>query len=376
MAIVTGELSGETHAARLVRALTKALPLRFSGIGGTMLSEAGVQTLCDYRDISLTGLSEVFAKAGHIRRAYALLKEHLKAERPDLVILVDFPGFNMRIARLARSLSIPVVYFIPPQLWAWRKGRIRHIRSSVDLVLCILPFEEALYRDHGVPVAYIGHPYVRTVRPVYEKEAFYARFGIDSSAPVITIMPGSRQNEAGKHMPLLLSVIDHLASRLDRFTVLLPVADSIDDAFFTPFIKDRPYIVPIKNLAHDCLKYADAAVIASGSATLEAALLGVPSCVVYKISAFSYLIARMVVKVKHISLPNILAGKEVFPEFIQSIDPQSIAKTVISLLNNDTSAVRKELEQLRDGLDAGSDPYQAASDRIVQLLEQRYGTLF
>ncbi len=376
MAIVTGELSGETHAARLVHALMQALPMQFSGIGSTMLSEAGVRTVCDYRNISLTGLSEVLAKAGHIRHAYRVLKDHLKRERPDLLILVDFPGFNLRVARLAHRLDIPVVYFIPPQLWAWRKGRIRQVQSSVDLVLCILPFEEALYRDHGVPVAYVGHPYVRTVKPEYEKEAFYSMFGIDGSAPVITVMPGSRQNEAGKHMPLLLSVIDHLKAGLDRLTVLLPIADSIDDAFFTPFIENRGYVIPVKKLAHDCLTYSDAAIIASGSATLEAALLGVPSCVVYKISAFSYLIARMVVKVKYISLPNILAGKEVFPEFIQSIDPQRIAKTVISLLNSDTSAVRKELAQLKTMLDAGPDPYQAAADRILQFLERRYGTLF
>ncbi len=326
MAIVTGELSGETHAARLVRALTNALPMQFSGVGSTMLSEAGVRTVCDYRDISLTGLSEVLAKAGHIWHAYRVLKDHLKRERPDLLILVDFPGFNLRIARLAQTLGIPVGYFIPPQLWAWRKGRIRHIRSGVDLVLCILPFEEALYRAYGVPVAYVGHPYVQTVKPVYDREAFYSMFGIDGSAPVITVMPGSRQNEAGKHMPVLLSVIDHLKAELGRCTVLLPVADSIDEAFLTPFIENRDYVVPVKKLAHDCLSYSRAAVIASGSATLEAALLGVPCCVVYKISAFSYLIARMVVKVKYISLPNILADREVFPEFIQSIDPKELQK--------------------------------------------------
>ncbi len=375
MAIVAGELSGETHAAHLVRALTKALPLQVSGIGSTLLGEAGVRTICDYRNISVTGLSEILAKAGHIRRAYRTVKDHLERERPGLLILVDFPGFNLRIARLAHALGIPVVYFIPPQLWAWRKGRIHDIQSSVDLVLCILPFEETLYRDHGVPVAYVGHPYARTVKPLYEKEAFSSMFGIDGSAPVITVMPGSRQNEAAKHMPLLLSVIDRLKADIDRFTVLLPVADSIDDDFFAPFIRGRDYIIPVKGLPHDCLKHSNAAVIASGSATLEAALLGVPTLVVYKISVFSYLVARMVVKVKYISLPNILAGKEVFPEFIQSIDPQRIAKTLVSMLNNDTSAVREELEQVRNGLDTGADPYQAACDRILQFLEQRYGTL-
>lgn len=364
------------HAAHLVRALRSKLDLDFSGMGSDRLREAGVAVFHDYKDISVTGLSEVFLKARHIWHAYAVLKRHLIEASPALLILVDFPGFNLRIARVARQLGIPTVYFIPPQVWAWRKGRIKQIRTNVDLVLSILPFEEPLYREHGVPVCYVGHPYVCTVKPVHSKEAFYSKFAIPTGGSVITMMPGSRVNEARRHMPILLQVLDSLTRRLSSFTVLLPVADSMDKGFFDAFVRAYPHVIPIQGLPYDCLKFSDAAIIASGSATLEAAVLGVPSLVIYKVSRLSYFVARMVVQVKHISLPNIIAGKEVFPEFIQSINAEKIAETIAYMLNKGETGIQKEMERIRDSLGTvASDPYQAAGDKIIQLLERIYGPL-
>lgn len=311
--IVTGELSGETHAAHLVNAICAVSPLEFSGIGSKVLANAGVRVIYDYKDISIIGISEVFSKLGHIRRAFRALKEHLKATHPQLLILVDFPGFNLRAARMARRLGIPVVYFIPPQIWAWHGERIRRIKADVDLVLSILPFEETFYRQHGVPVTYVGHPYAQIVRPVHGKEEFYAMWGVDSAAPVICMMPGSRQSEAKRHMPVLLEVLKRLDRDLGRYTVLLPVAGTLKADFFLPFLKGRKNVRLVQGLPHDCLAYSRIALVKSGSATLEAAILGVPSAVLYKTSVLSYLIARLIVKVRHISLPNIIAGKEVFP---------------------------------------------------------------
>ncbi|OPY69227.1 MAG: Lipid-A-disaccharide synthase [Syntrophorhabdaceae bacterium PtaU1.Bin034] len=374
--IVAGELSGEIHASRLVRAMTRIVPLNFSGMGSTMLREAGVDVVHDYRDISITGLIEVLSKGPHIWKAYRALKEHLVRTAPDFLVLVDFPGFNLRVAKMAKRLGIPTVYFIPPQIWAWRKGRIKQIKRYVDLVLCILPFEEAIYREHSIPVSYVGHPFAHTVAPVYSREKFYSMLGVRAQGPVLTVMPGSRPNEVRKHMPILLEVTDRVSERIGDLSVLLPVADTIEEAFFIPFLRGRRNVIPVKGLAHDCLKYSDAALIASGSATLEAAILGVPSVVLYKLSGFSYLVARLLVKVKHISLPNIIAGKEVFPEFIQSLDPEKIAKSMVHMLNNDTSATKTELEGIRRRL-AGedADPYRVAGERIFRFLEQIYGSL-
>jgi len=375
--IVTGELSGEMHAVHLVRAIAESLDIEFSGMGSTRLSEAGVELVHDYRDISLTGVSEVFFKASHIWKAYRALTRHLTEARPDLLILVDFPGFNLRLARAAKRLAIPTVYFIPPQVWAWRKGRMKQIKSCIDLVLCILPFEEVLYRERRVPVKYIGHPFLHTVRPRCTKEAFFSMFGIKADAPVIAMMPGSRQNEARKLLPVLMDIVRCLKGRMAGLTVLLPVADTMDEAFFTPFIGELDGVIPVKGLPYDCLAHSDAAVIASGSATLEAAILGVPSVVVYKISSLSYLIARMAIRVSHIGLPNIIADREIFPEFIQFLDAERIANTVVSMVNNASkSAIQKELEEVRRKLAAPDhDPYHVARREILRFLERRYGPL-
>jgi lipid-A-disaccharide synthase len=374
--IVTGELSGETHAAHLVKAVAARSGLRFSGIGTSVLERAGVRIIHDYKDISIVGISEVFSKLGHIRRALAALEEHLVETKPCLLILVDFPGFNLRVARMAKKLAIPVVYFIAPQVWAWHEGRVRKIRRNVDLVLSILPFEEAFFRRHGVTVSYVGHPYAHIVRPTQERAQFREMWDVDPNAPVICVMPGSRQNEARKHMPVLLEVLDCLDRDLGKYTVLLPVADSLDTGFFAPLVEGRDNVRLVRGMAHDCLAHSDAALVASGSATLEAALLGTPTIVIYKVSILSYIVARLVIKVRHISLPNLIAGEEVFPEFIQSLDPERIAKAMISMLNIDGPATRKKLERIRDGLAApGPDSYQIAGNEILRFLEFRYGPL-
>jgi len=374
--IVTGELSGEVHAANLVRAVNALSPMSFSGMGSGILRDAGVHVIEDYRKISITGMGliDLLSKAGHIRRAFRVLKEHLSKTSPRLLVLVDFPGFNLRLARLARRLGIPVVYFVAPQVWAWHKSRMRQIKANVSLVLSILPFEEAFYRQWGVPVSYVGHPYGKLVRPIHSKEAFYEVCALSEDGPVITMMPGSRQNEARKHMPILVEVMKHLDREVGRHTVLLPVADTLAADFFNPFLKGRDNVIQVRGLAHDSLAYSDAAVIASGSAVLEAAILGVPSCVFYKISYLEYLVARMVVKVPYISLPNIIAGKEVFPEFVGSVKPERIAKTVASMLHIDRSAVQRDLEEIRNRLTAsGTDPYQIAALAILSFLEQTHG---
>ena len=202
--IVAGELSGEIHALHLVSAVNTFLPLQWSAVGSERLKAAGVDILYDYREISVTGLSEVLPKMLQIWRAYRRLKRYLLESRPSLLILVDFPGFNLRVARMAKKLGIPTVYFIPPQVWAWRRARINQIKRDVDLVISILPFEKALYDQHGIPSVYVGHPFMATLRPRRSRSVFVEESGLQARWPIITIMPGSRENEIAKHMPVLL----------------------------------------------------------------------------------------------------------------------------------------------------------------------------
>jgi lipid-A-disaccharide synthase len=376
--IVTGELSGEKHAVHLVQKLNDSSnDIQFSAIGSSALAREGVRIIHDYRDISLVGF-EILTKMGHIWHAYRVLKKHLEAAKPDLVVLVDFPGFNLLLlSRLTKKLGIPTFYFIPPQLWSWwTEGRIKRIKERIDLVLCIFPFEEQIYRSHGISVAYVGHPYVQSVHATQTRAEFCQLAGIDPHNRLITMMAGSRPGEARKHLPILIEVVDELSRRIGNFVVLLPVADSLDEALFKPFTEGRRNMVPIKGHTHDCLAFSDAALVKSGSSTLEAAILGVPSLVYYQMSWFSYRLARTLAKVPYVALPNLIAGKEIFPEFIQNIDPPVIAESLVSMLENGGFSARKDLEEIKERLTTpGVDPYQATANRIISFLGRNSGTL-
>ncbi len=338
-------------------------------MGSDRLAGAGVRVVRDYRDISVTGLSEVLSHAGNIRRAFDTVKTHIRAERPDLVVLVDFPGFNMRIASFARSLRIPVVYFIPPQVWAWKRGRLRKIRKHVDMVICILPFEEDLYAKAKVPAVYIGHPFAGTVRPSLTRGEFVAKAGVPGDRPILTGMPGSRRNEIRRHMPVIAATLGIMRRRIPDLTVLLPLADNIDEPVITPFLQGDHGVTVLKGGSHDALAYCDAAIVASGSATLEAALLGAPTAIIYRVSRLSYAIARLIVHVDFIGLPNIIAGKEVFPEFIQRLEPETIARKVISMIDKGRQGVAGELGSITDKLKK-QDSYRLAADAILHFLER------
>lgn len=372
--IVTGELSGEIHAHNLIECMKNMHDFYFSGIGSEKLRKSGVDIVYDYKNISLTGITELFTKAHHILSAYRMIKKHLKETKPSLVILVDFPGLNLRIAEYAKNLGIHVIYFIPPQIWAWHKKRVYKIKKSVDLVLCILPFEKKFYDEYGIDARFVGHPFANTIKPTFGRDAFLEKIDTDKDCPILTIMPGSRENEISRHMPIILKSVDIIEKRLPDIKILLPVAENIPYHIIDNYIKDRRSIIPLRGLNYDALYNSDAAIIASGSATLEAAILGTPTVVIYKISLLSYIIARMLVDVQFISLPNIIAEKEVFPEFIQQLSPEKIAEKVLYMLNNGRDAIEKDIEKIK--MELGSlDSYKNAGQEIIKFLEQRYGTL-
>jgi len=372
--IATGELSGEIHAYHLVKALGNSLHIDFSGMGSTRLQEAGVRIVYDYSNISVTGISEIFGKLKYIREAYSTMKRHIIRENPSLLILVDFPGFNLKLAKFAKANRVPVVYFIPPQVWAWRKSRIYKIRDRVSKVLCILPFEKKIYEEYGVDATFVGHPFLNTVKPSFSKTEFYQKVGVEPKSTVITILPGSRQNEVGRHMPILLSVITKLEQHIPNPTILLPIAENIDFRLVEKYLAESPVVKVFKGLSYDAMAHCDIAIAASGSVTLEAAILGTPTIVIYKISHFSYFLARMLVDVKYISLPNIIANREVFPEFIQQLDPEKIAEKALYMLKNGRESIKDDITAIRNRLGT-FDSYQRAKDDILQTLKHIYGSL-
>jgi len=372
--IVTGELSGEIHACNVIKKIKESLNIEFSGIGSNMLEEAGVQIIHDYKNISLTGINEIFPKLKHIWTAFRRIKNHLKHIKPSLVILVDFPGFNMRVAKIAKKYGIPVLYFIPPQIWAWRQGRIKTIKKIIDKVICILPFEKKLYDAYNIDATYVGHPFLNNVKPLLTKEEFINKVAIKSKIPIITLMPGSRNNEIVKHMPILIKTIESIAPHFNKPAILLPLAEGIDQNTVGAFNTGNIQINYLKGLTYEALSYCDVAIIASGSATMEAAILGTPTIVIYKISKLSYIIAKLLVKSKYISLPNIIAGKEIFPEFIQDLDPEKIAEKALYMLNNGTDRIDEELTKIRKELD-NMDSYELTKNTIIDFLQKTYGTL-
>lgn len=343
-------------------------------MGSDILRGSGVRILYDYRNIAVTGLTEILGRLKYICRALSAVKDQIDTEKPALVILIDFPGFNLRIAKFAKTRSVPVVYFIPPQVWAWRKSRINKIRDRVDKVICILPFEEALYRAHGIDVTYVGHPFAQTVTPTLSKANFYTEIGVRPSGPVITVLPGSRKNEIDRHMPVMLSTVRILEGSIPNLTVLLPVADNVDVHQVQRYLSGYDSIRVFQGLSHDALAHADLAIAASGSVTLEAALLGTPTIVIYQISTISYILARLLVKVRFVSLPNIILDKEFFPEFIQKISPEKIAEKALFMLNNGRESIRNDVQTLRDKLGA-SNSYECARNEIIHLLEKNHGPL-
>ncbi|MDD5099678.1 MAG: lipid-A-disaccharide synthase [Syntrophales bacterium] len=353
--IVAGEASGDLHGGNLVREMRRIDPdIRFSGVGGKQMQEAGVELLADAADMAVVGLTEVGFKLGLILRVMRRLKISLKKDPPDLVILIDYPDFNLPLARTARKCGVKVLYYISPQVWAWRKGRIETIRKNVDRMVVILPFEEKFYREAGVDVSFVGHPLLDEVRKKYERPAALKRFGLRQEAITIAILPGSRRNEVAALLPEMLRACRILTEKISPLQFVLPIAGTLDPAFVRDILRPfrlRVNIIPDE--IYDVIAVADAAMVASGTATLETALLETPMVVIYKVSGISYAIGRRFISVDHISLVNLIAGRTLVPELIQAeANPERIAAEVREIVTRRGKAreMRAALAEIRGKL--------------------------
>lgn len=335
--IIAGEASGDMHGANLVSEMLKINPaLNFYGIGGKKLREKGVELLADASAMAVVGLTEVISKLSSILKIMAMMKKSLDERRPDLVILIDYPDFNLPLAKAAHKKGIKVLYYISPQVWAWRKGRIGQIKKTVNKMAVILPFEVETYRREGFEVNYVGHPLLDMVKLSYSKQESRKKFGLAEDKIAIGILPGSRPSEVKKLMPELLRAAEILKKELPGIQFVLPLADTLEEKSVTEIISG--FDVPIKVISgqtYEVVSCADLALVASGTATLETALLNVPMVIVYKISFLSYLIGRLIVDVKNIGLVNIIAGKTIVPELIQAdARGERIAREALSILKN------------------------------------------
>ena len=341
--LVVGEASGDVHGAHLVKALSRREPLlRFFGVGGEQLKQTGFEALFDVSEIAGMGFVELAGNLPNIWRAYHILRRAMRDRRPDLVVLIDFPEFNLRLAKLAKKLKIPVLYYISPQIWAWRRGRVRQIARYVDHMAVVFPFEVPLYENRKVKVSFVGHPLLDIVRSGALRETVLAQLALDTGKRTIAILPGSRKGEIAYHLPVLLDAAMRLSKDSEvQFFVIR--ASTVGRQEVESLLKRVPLKIPIvDDQRYDALNACDLAWTASGTVTLETALLLKPMIVVYRLSWFTYVLARMLVKIRHVGIVNIMVGKEVVPELIQSdFTAAGVVKKTRSLLEN---------RDLRDGM--------------------------
>ncbi len=312
-----GEASGEHYGSALMEAIRRRLPqVRFFGLGGARMMALGFRPVVRAEDVAHMGITEVVRHAPYIYGQFQRLKRAIASERPALAVLIDFPDVNLRLAQHLHRRGVPVIYFVSPQLWAWKKRRIRRVQRFVDRMLVIFPFEEPFYRERGVTAEFVGHPLADLAPPVLSREAFARQHGLDASKPWVALLPGSRKREVDLNLPTMLEAANTIG---DTYQYLVPVAptlkrEAVAASMAAGPLKARPVLIDDVRAA---LYHARGSVVASGTATVEAALLGNPFVVVYRLSRLSYAIARRFVTVPHVAMSNLIAGRRVVPELIQ-----------------------------------------------------------
>lgn len=373
--IVAGERSGDIYGAGLARALQARLPgVEVFGCGGEAMRQAAVDTAVDSHEIAIAGVTEIVSGIPRAYRAFHTLLDEVDRRQPQVAILIDFPEFNLRLARQLKKRRIPVVYFVSPQVWAWRKRRVRKLKQRIAKMIVIFDFEEEIYRKAGVPVEYVGHPLVDRIRPHLTRAEFFAQVGLDPAVPAIALLPGSRRKEVLTNLPAMLDAAARLAARR-KLQFVVAVAPTIDAAWlqqtFVEAYQGRAAIHLAINATDDALEHTDLAVVASGTATLEAAIRERPMVVVYRVSALTWMVGKLLVNVPHFSMVNILAKHELVPELIQDeFTAEGVAARVEYLL--DHPEARQEMirgfQSLKCRLGKGG-AIERAADAIVAVLQ-------
>ena len=373
--IVAGEASGDMHGGGLVRALKKNHPkCEFSGLGGNRMREEGVKTFYDISRMGAVGIIEILEDLPHYLTVYRKLACEIKSGYYDAVILIDYPTLNLRLARLCRKYSCPALFFISPQVWAWRKGRIKNIRRTVDRMFVIFPFEEVLLKKEGVDAEFVGHPFIETVKTSMTRDEAMKEFSLDSSRKTIGLMPGSRNSELNFLLDLIIKSAEEIRRYLKDCQFVLPVADTLNSNDIRERLKSNPLDIRIvEGKSYDVINCCDFLIIASGSATLEAALLGCPMVIVYKLNWVTYWLARMLVKIKLYGLVNIVAGEEVVTELIQNkATVKNITKEAVRIMSNSEERENLRSRLLQVGKSLGSPGVlDRVAVSIIEFLRER-----
>jgi lipid-A-disaccharide synthase len=365
-----GEPSGDAYAGALARELQALSPdISLSGLGGPQFAAAGGKLIADYRGLAVTGLTEAVAKIPKSIATLGQLVTHARRERPDALVVIDFPDFNFPLARRVRTLGIPIVYYVAPQVWAWRAGRLKTIREVAARVLLIFPFEEPIYREAGIPAEFVGHPLIDLTLPLRAPTELIRRIGFDSASPMVALLPGSRPNEVSRILPDLVKAAGIIRARVPGTQFLVARAPNLDDHLFDA-ARRLPLCGIVEGETDSVLEAADVALTASGTATVQSALHDTPMIIVYRLSPMTYRLGRPLVKVDTFGMVNLIAGERIVPELIQdAFTPAAVADEAVSMLTdgNRAAQVRKGLARVRERL-GGTGASRRAAEAVLKVI--------
>ena len=370
--IIAGESSGDLHASHLIKNLQQISDnIKVSGLGGKLMKEAGAKIYFDLTDIAVIGFFEILKNLSKFKTAFRLLLEKIDEIKPDVVILIDYPGFNLKIAKEIKKRNIPIIYYISPQVWAWGRNRIKLIANLIDKMIVIFKFEENLYKREKIDTYFTGHPLIDIVKTTKSKEDMIADYNLSASKFIITLMPGSRENEVRKNLPIMLETASLIQEKLRNTQFLIIQSSSVSRLLFEEILKKAKVRAElISNEAYNILGASDFAIVCSGTATLESAILKTPLVIVYKISFLSWLFIKHLIKIPHIGLVNIVRGRKIIPEFIQyNANPERIAQFIIDCLTDidKIKNIKEELLKVKEllGLPGAS---KRAAEAVVDFL--------
>ncbi len=335
--ISAGEASGDLNGASVAAALRNIRPdIRLYGMGGEMMRAAGVEIVYDIADLGVMGIVEIAKSLPRLFRLRDFLADWMARERPDVLVVIDYPGFNTRLAKVAKQQGIPVISYISPSAWAWGRGRAKEVAETVTKVAAIFPFEADVYRQAGADVVFVGHPLLDIVKPSLPRDEAYRLFGADPARPVVLLMPGSRRQEIDKLLPVMLAAMEKVVQNVPDCQIFLPVASTISREILQNIIDG--YNIKVRLTAgntYDLMNIGTVAVAASGTATLEAAIMGLPTVIVYKVAPLTYQLGKMLIKIPHIGLPNIVAGRRIVPELLQGeANATNIARETLPIVTD------------------------------------------
>jgi lipid-A-disaccharide synthase len=367
-----GEASGDNYGAQLIHALRRLAPESvFFGMGGEKMRAAGCDLKVHAKDVAVVGLVEVLTHLPAIRKHFKDLVAEAAQRRPDAAILIDFPDFNLRLARELHRLGIPVFYFVSPQLWAWRTGRVEQIKKYVRKMIVIFPFEQEFYARHGVEAAYVGHPLAYATPPQISRAEFAVAHRLDAARQWIALLPGSRKKEVGLNLPVMLRAAELLQKQGGKYEFMVPVASTLDADWMRQQLAGPAIAVKLTGDARATMTHARASVVASGTATVEAALSGTPFIVVYRLAPLTWLMGRRLVKLDTFAMANLIAEKKIVPELIQKdFTPEAVVRELSGILPEGPARrqMQAELAQVKDRLRQAKDAEEPAERAAAEIL--------